>query len=237
MPTSRATMKGVPGDAARRRGLRRVLQPMVALGGLFGLGAGLTLGGIVPWGVGVAVLAVAATFFALYRRQLPALVHGFFKGARGEEMVAGELAHLPADWTILNGLLLPDGRDVDHVAIGPQGVFVIETKHWSGEVSLVNGQILANGRPLAHRSPIEQIRLAVAAVARAAGLPPESLRGVLCFAGPQFADAPTHADEILVCSHLDLNAALLLGPTVLDAAAQARCVARIGALTLTEGLQ
>ena len=59
---------------------------------------------------------------------------------------------------------------------------------------------------------------------------------MLCFAGPQFADAPAHVDEILVCSHLDLVSALTLGPAVLDAAAVARCVARLGALTLTEGL-
>lgn len=43
------------------------------------------------------------------------------------------------------------------------------------------------------------------------------------------------ADEVLVCSHLGLAAALTLGPTVLDAAAIARCVAKLGALTLTEG--
>ena len=230
-------MKGVPGDAARRRGLRRVLWPVAAFGFAFGAGVGLTVGGagLAPWWVGAAALAAAFAGFAAYRRRQPALVYGFFKGARGEEMVAGELAHLPASWTILNGVLLPDGRDVDHVAVGPQGLFVIETKHWSGEVTLSGAQILADGRPLSS-SPIEQVRRAVNAVARAAEARPEALRGVLCFAGPQFADAPAHVDEILICSHLDLVSALTLGPAVLDAAAVARCVARLGALTLTEGL-
>lgn len=237
MPRSRATMKGVPGDAARRRGLRRVLVPVACFGVVFGFGVGLAVGGVgaLPWWGGVAVLALAFAGFLAYCRRQPTLVYGYFKGARGEEMVAGELAHLPASWTILNGVLLPDGRDVDHVAVGPQGIFVIETKHWSGEVSVAGAQILANGRPL-ERSPVEQVRRAVNAVARAAEVRPDALHGVLCFAGPQFADAPTHADEVFVCSYLDLVSAISLGPAVLDAAAVARCVARLGALTLTEGL-
>ena len=237
MPRSRATMKGVPGDAARRRGLRRVLVPVACFGVVFGFGVGLAVGGVgaLPWWVGVAVLALAFAGFLAYCRRQPTLVYGYFKGARGEEMVAGELAHLPASWTILNGVLLPDGRDVDHVAVGPQGIFVIETKHWSGEVSVAGAQILANGRPL-ERSPVEQVRRAVNAVARAAEVRPDALHGVLCFAGPQFADAPTHADEVFVCSYLDLVSAISLGPAVLDAAAVARCVARLAALTLTKRL-
>ena len=239
MSETRATMRGIPGDAARRRGLRRVLLPVAGYAMAFGGGAGLLLGGVgLPWWAGAVVLAVALGGFALYRRRQPALVYGYFKGARGEEMVAGELAHLPPTWTIFNGLLLPDGRDIDHVAIGPQGVFVIETKHWSGEVSVEHGAILANGRTL-QRSPIAQVRRASAAVAEALAVadpPAAALHGVLCFAGPQFADGAVRADEVLVCSHLGLVAALTLGPTLLDAAAIARCVARLGALTLTEGL-
>ena len=238
MPESRATMRGIPGDAARRRGLRRVLVPVACFAGALGVGAGLLLGGVgVPWWLGATVFAAALGGFALYRRRQPALVYGCFRGARGEELVAGELAHLPSAWTIFNGLLLPDGRDVDHVAVGPQGVFVIETKHWSGEVSVGRGEILANGRPI-QRSPVAQVRRALTAVGGAlagAALPPGALHGVLCFAGPQFADGAARADEVLVCSHLGLAAALTLGPTVLDAAAIARCVAKLGALTLTEG--
>lgn len=236
MPETRATMKGIPGDAARQRGLRRVLVPLTALALLFGLGLGAALGAALtmPWWVGVLAALAALAGLALFRRRQPSLVYGFFKGARGEEIVAGELAHLPASWTILNGLILPDGRDVDHVAIGPQGVFVIETKHWSGEVSVEDGRILANGRPIA-RSPIVQVRHAMAAIGAIAALPPGALHGVLCFAGRQFADGAVHVDEVLICSHLGLSAALTLGPAVLDATDLARCVARLGSLALTEG--
>lgn len=237
MTESRATMRGVPGDAARRRGIRRVLVPLLCFGVLFGLGLGVCAGaaGLLPVAVGVAVLVAAFLGLMAYCRRQPALVYGYFKGARGEEMAAGELARLGAEWTVFNGLLLPDGQDIDHVAVGPQGLFVIETKHWSGEVTVEGGEVLANGRPL-RRSPVAQVRRAMGAVAAAADAPKGSLRGVLCFAGRQFAEGAARADEVLVCSHLGLTEALASGPVVLDAAAVARVVARLGALTITEGL-
>lgn len=237
MTESRATMRGVPGDAARRRGIRRVLVPLLCFGVFFGFGLGLVAGavGVLPAWVGAAVLALAFLGLLGYCRRQPALVYGYFKGARGEEMAAAELARLGAEWTVFNGLLLPGGQDIDHVAVGPQGLFVVETKHWSGEVTVEGGEVLANGRPL-RRSPVAQVRRAMGAVAEAVGAPEGTLRGVLCFAGTQFAEGPARADEVLVCSHLGLVGALASGPAVFDAAAVARMVARLGALTITEGL-
>ncbi len=234
---TRATMRGVPGDAARRRGLRRILVPLLCFGVLFGLSLGICAGaaGLLPLWLGGVLLLGALVGLMLYCRRQPALVYGYFKGARGEEMTAGELARLGSEWTVFNGLLLPNGQDIDHVAVGPQGVFVIETKHWSGAVTVESGEILANGRPL-RRSPVIQVRRAMGAVAEAADVPPSALRGVLCFAGRQFADGAVLADEVHVCSYLGLAEALASGPVVLDAATVARLVARLGVLTITEGL-
>jgi len=230
-------MKGVPGDAARRRGLKRILVPLLLLGIAFGAGLGLVAGALCPlphW-TGLAVLAAATLGMALYGRRQQAFVYGFFKGARGEEMTAGELARLGGDWTVYNGLLLPDGTDIDHVAVGPQGLFVVETKHWSGAVRVENGQILANGRPVTHRPPVAQVRRAVAALAKELSLPETALHGVLCFAGKQFP-APAALDEICVCSHLGLADALAKGGETLAAADRARIVARLDHLAITEGL-
>lgn len=237
MHESRATMRGVPGDAARRRGIRRVLVPLLCFGVFFGFGLGTWAGAaglLSAWAGAIALVAAILGLMAYCRRQ-PALVYGYFKGARGEEMAAAELARLGAGWTVFNGLLLPGGRDIDHVAVGPQGLFVVETKHWSGEVTVEGGEVLANGRPL-RRSPVAQVRRAMGAVAEAADTPEGALRGVLCFVGKPFAEEPVRADEVLVCSHLGLVGALTSGPAVLDAAAVARTVARLGALTITEGL-
>ncbi len=235
--SSRATMKGVPGDAARRRGLKRVLVPLLCFGVCFGLGLGVCLGalGVLPAWMSLVILIATLGGLALYCRRQPTLVYGYFKGARGEEMVAGELARLGSEWTVFNGLLLPDGRDIDHVAVGPQGVFVVETKHWRGEVTVEGGQILAEGRPLS-KSPITQVRRAMGAVARVAEAPEGALFGVLCFAGAQFSDHSACADEVLVCSYLGLAEAIAARPAVLDAATLAGLVARLGSLTITEGL-
>ncbi len=237
MVQSRATMRGVPGDAARRRGLRRILVPLICFGVAFGLGIGLILGsaGFMPWWGGIVVLLLVGIGFAHYAQKQPTLVYGYFKGARGEEMAAGELSHLPAEWTVFNGVVLPCGKDVDHIAVGPQGVFVVETKHWRGDVAIENGQVIANGRVI-QKSPILQVRHAISAVAETLDQPLPSVNGILCFAGHQFSDGAVCADEVLVCSHLSLLSTLTSGPARLDAAAISRCVARLGSLTITEGL-
>ena len=237
MTEARATMRGNPGDSARKRGLRRILVPMLVFGILFGFAAGVLLGGtqVLPWWTGLLMFLVAFANLFFFKFYHSSLVYGYFKGARGEEMVASELARLPASWTIFNGLILPDGRDADHVAVGPQGVFVIETKHWFGSVSIDSGKLLANGRPLS-KSPIAQVRTLSAAVQQC--LPPasNSVRGILCFAGPQFQSSPQQLDEVAICSYLDLADQLSSAPATLDTVKIAAIVALLCTLSVTKGL-
>lgn len=54
----------------------------------------------------------------------------WYAGAAGERAVAARLALLPAGWTVLHSLPVGrDGADIDHLVIGPAGVFTISTKH------------------------------------------------------------------------------------------------------------
>src|SRR5205823_4975822 len=55
-------------------------------------------------------------------------------GLRGEQHVSALLARdLPDDYVLINGLALPRaGGDIDHLVIGPTGVFVLETKTMAG---------------------------------------------------------------------------------------------------------
>jgi len=69
------------------------------------------------------------------------------RGEEGEREVSAELRwHLTRlcgdDWLVLDGLVLihAPGSDfptaeIDHLAIAPFGVFVVETKHWAGVVT------------------------------------------------------------------------------------------------------
>ncbi|HEV7661941.1 MAG TPA: NERD domain-containing protein [Chloroflexota bacterium] len=57
-------------------------------------------------------------------------------GLSGERQVRLVLAHdLPDEYALINGLKLPRGAgDIDHLVVGPSGVFVLETKTMAGRV-------------------------------------------------------------------------------------------------------
>ena len=56
------------------------------------------------------------------------------KGLQGEQTVASELSYLNDEFLLLNDVMLPGGRgNIDHILIGPTGVFVVETKNYSGK--------------------------------------------------------------------------------------------------------
>jgi len=59
-------------------------------------------------------------------------------GAKGEEKVGKELTKLPDGWHVLHAVQVSDaGTDIDHVVIGPAGVFTLNTKrHPDGKVTV-----------------------------------------------------------------------------------------------------
>ena len=70
------------------------------------------------------------------------------KGKRGEIVVAEALKSLSNSYVLLNDLTLPDGKgNVDHLVVAPNGLFVIETKNYSGRVKCEGDQWFVNGRP------------------------------------------------------------------------------------------
>jgi len=56
------------------------------------------------------------------------------KGWEGEQRVASELSYLNDEFLLLNDVMLPGGKgNIDHILVGPTGVFVFETKNYSGK--------------------------------------------------------------------------------------------------------
>ena len=91
---------------------------------------------VIPWqfarglfvGVGVSALVVAIGYLVLALSGTVA--RGM--GATAEMWTASELRrHRKHGWLIINGLAL-EGRDIDHVLVGPGGVVVVESK-WSAD--------------------------------------------------------------------------------------------------------
>ncbi|MFF1872964.1 nuclease-related domain-containing protein [Kitasatospora herbaricolor] len=86
------------------------------------------------------------------------------KGLQGEEIVGGLLESLkPAGWEVLHGIPLPTGSDIDHVAIGPPGVFTVNAKHhpdasvWVGDGAV---KINRSSHPYLQNSEFEADRTA-----------------------------------------------------------------------------
>lgn len=68
-------------------------------------------------------------------------------GFVGEEKVDLELALLDERWRVLHGVPIGhQGSDIDHVVIGPPGVFTINTKHHRGKRIDVRGDAVFIGR-------------------------------------------------------------------------------------------
>jgi Nuclease-related domain len=81
----------------------------------------------------------------------------WFLGKKGESKVTQTLKSLPDDYVVLNDLVLPGNKgNVDHLLIGPNGVFAIETKNYSGFVKCEEEQWFVNGHRI--RSLSKQAR-------------------------------------------------------------------------------
>ncbi|PZE30185.1 nuclease-related domain-containing protein [Curtobacterium sp. MCBD17_028] len=64
----------------------------------------------------------------------------WFKGALGERAVAVALEQLGPEWTVLHAVPVGTGQsDIDHVVIGPGGVFTVNTKNHAGQKVFVGG--------------------------------------------------------------------------------------------------
>jgi hypothetical protein len=76
-------------------------------------------------------------------------------GAAGERRVADELANLREAWTVLHDRLIRPGRsgaNLDHVVVGPAGLFLVDAKDWSGNVTAWNGGLYQHVGPTGGRT-------------------------------------------------------------------------------------
>lgn len=173
--------------SAHRR--RQALSGCAALAALvLALGAVAALAG--PWAWLAVVLAGAAAgpglaALALWPRQAP---ERWRRGAEGEVATAELLAVLNARrWAVGHDLAVPGSRaNIDHLVIGPTGVWVVDTKAFRAPVRARRGRLWA-GNEEVHVEVVrweaevvagvlgQRVRAVIAVHGR--GLPP---RGRLC---------------------------------------------------------
>ncbi len=109
-------------------------------------------------------VALLVSMFVISRYVLP-LVERHDIGAAGEEHVGGLLDELAGQrWRVIHDASLGRGN-VDHILIGPAGLFTIETKSHPGPVRV--GRV--------HGATLNQARAQSRAIEQATGLPVEPL--------------------------------------------------------------
>lgn len=131
-------------------------------------------------------------------------------GARGERLVDKRLGKLRRDgWTVLSSIVKRSGADIDHLLIGPPGVFTVNTKNhvgaavWVGEQTVrINGidsPYLRNSR---HEAASAQ-RILTAAVGMDVAVTP-----ILAFVNAVSIDAHACKDDVLVVNGEDIDTIL-----------------------------
>jgi hypothetical protein len=117
------------------------------LGRTFGLHAAAFL---------VSEVALLASMFVISRYVLP-LVERQDRGATGEEQVGGLLDPMSVrGWRVIHDASLGRGN-VDHILIGPPGIFTIETKSHPGPVRVARVHGATLGQAQAQRRAIERV--------------------------------------------------------------------------------
>jgi Nuclease-related domain len=153
---------GIPGASAeaeyqRRRQVEhaawaRTLPLRIAAAALAGLGgllvaavAGLPL----PAGLLVTMLLVGAAWWRLRFRPSPE-ARAWQRGAAGERHVTRLLEPLVRQgWGVEHDLRVPGSKaNIDHVVIGPPGIFAIDAKHYRGRLRLSGDGMLWYGHSL-----------------------------------------------------------------------------------------
>lgn len=203
-------------------GMLRVFWPVLLLVMVIGYVLGVALPPVddppTLWsGVALLVLAGALAYVVNHCRRGYAM---FLKGARGEEQTARILGFLPSGFYVFHSLQLPQSTgsgagDFDHVVVGPNGVFVIETKNWSGDIDTMDGQVYVDGEP-AKRSPVEQVKDHGAMFSewiREQEKVTPKVHEVLCFVGSDLPGGSKMVDGVTVCDGRSLASVLTDGVT------------------------
>jgi hypothetical protein len=123
------------------------------------------------------------------------------RGAHGERHTARLLDRLTCDgYVVFHDLAVPDSpANVDHLVIGPTGVFVIDSKQWTGSVQQgADGLVWHNHYPLDRT--LETVRWEAQVIGRLLGT---RIAALLCVHGAYVHGGGLHAQGVaIVPAHL-----------------------------------
>lgn len=133
--------------AKRTEEVRRRLSITIPLTIVGGVAAGLIAERFYPglgWLAGLVVLLYLALQFWGAKQH----IESYGKGAEGERKTGRALEDRKlAGYRVLHDRRIPGSRaNIDHIAIGPGGVFVVETKSYKGKLEIRGEEIFVSGR-------------------------------------------------------------------------------------------
>ena len=138
------------------------------------------------------------------------------RGAEGEEAVARRLAKLPEGWTVLHDLCLREsGTNLDHLVVGPAGVFVLNTKALSGKVWVGDRVVMVNGRKTTYLRTARWEARRVGELLTAAGAPEVEITPALVLVGCEVTVRSTPPD-VEIWRRRDLPRLLTRRPRTVD---------------------
>jgi Nuclease-related domain len=182
--------------------------------------AGVTVAGILaglltrPSGfAALAAAIVAAGLGFLLRFRVSAETRAWRRGAKGEQRTARRLRRLGCAWTVFHDLAIPGSRaNADHLAIGPTGVFLIDTKSYRGRLTLTpEGSLWYGHHPLA--GVLATVRWEATVLTQALGT---AVTPMLCVHGAQLPWGELMVHDVPVLSAGRLLSTLHGLPPMLD---------------------
>lgn len=180
--------RGLPGASVRARGMSRALSPFLVMIFI----AGWVFGAIVSPSVlegpasGMALILLAGGLLVTWNRAV-LLMGRHEEGAQGEEVVARTLEGLPEDWRVFHSVPW-QGKSLDHVVVGPENIFSIETIQWRGPIGLQDGA-LTHGDQLYPGYTLDALSSRAEHLADSLHVPENAVVPVVCMVEGRFTEA------------------------------------------------
>ena len=202
----------------------------VALAGLL---AGLTVRQAAPALAGWAATLAAVGLGWRLRFRVSQDARNWARGARGERRTAHQLRRLTRHgWAVLHDLAIPgSGANADHLAVGPGGIFLVDSKNWRGRLAFTpDGTLWHGSYPLT--ATLATIAWEASAIAGTLAVPAHTIQPVMVVHGSAVPWGEQYLGGVAVLPAGRLVATLLALPTLLTdqqvAQLAGRATARLG---------
>jgi Nuclease-related domain len=155
---------------------------------------------------GLAGLAVAALVGWRLRFRPSSQARAWQRGAAGERQTARLLDRLGREgYVVFHDLAMPgSAANLDHLVVGPSGVFVIDSKQWSGQVDQSRDGLIWHNHYRLDR-PLATIRWQAETLGRLLGVPVAPL---VCVHGAHLQHGGLHAQGVAIVPATLLRTAL-----------------------------